>query len=104
MILNDHGHAQYLVAVRGDLPGDNIGTAAQAPGLHDLDFLLGPFKGGGFLYDGFLSGGRFLCGSCFLCGRLRTGCQTHSHDKHEDQSHELFHFFLSFYFILTNSG
>ena len=44
MVFNDHGDTQDLVAVRGDLTGDHVRTAAQAPRLDQGDLLGGPIQ------------------------------------------------------------
>ncbi len=89
MVLHDHGHAQVLLAVRGDLPGDDVGTAAQAPGLDDGDLL---FRPGGV--GGLLGVRRAAAGGGVLAA---AGRKTQDHEKGESQRHQFLHRVFSFF-------
>ena len=98
MVFHDHGHAQELVAVGGNLPGNYVGAAAQAPGLDDLDFLLGPFgiRGGAAAGLGAL-GGLAAAGAAGTAGVAAAGRQAQDHEEGEGERHQFFHrFFLLF--------
>ena len=106
VVFHDHGHAQELVAVRGDLPGDNVRAAAQAPGLDDLDLLLGPLgvAGGGAAAGLAALGGLAAAVGVFSPAGTSAGRKAQDHQKSQGERHQFLHRSFSFSFVLINFG